>query len=104
MLPLSLAIVCNVFPAEQQARALGIWAGISAVALAIGPLAGGVLVELDWRLIFWITAAVAGSTWVLAVLCAAGAALTWAFVRDPSDGPRGRHAASSAGRRRVTHY
>ncbi|HWM64305.1 MAG TPA: MFS transporter [Solirubrobacterales bacterium] len=41
-------------PAEQQARALGIWAGISALALAIGPLAGGALVELDWRAIFWI--------------------------------------------------
>jgi EmrB/QacA subfamily drug resistance transporter len=54
MLPLSLAIVCNAFPAEQQARALGIWAGISAVALGIGPLAGGALVDLDWRLIFWI--------------------------------------------------
>ncbi len=54
MLPLSLAIVCNAFPAGQQARALGIWAGISAVALGIGPLAGGALVDLDWRLIFWI--------------------------------------------------
>ncbi len=54
MLPLSLAIVCNAFPAEQQPRALGIWAGISALALAIGPLAGGALVELEWRTIFWI--------------------------------------------------
>jgi EmrB/QacA subfamily drug resistance transporter len=59
MLPLSLAIVCNAFPAEQQARALGIWAGISAIALGIGPLAGGVLVDLDWRLIFWINLPVA---------------------------------------------
>jgi EmrB/QacA subfamily drug resistance transporter len=54
MLPLSLAIVCNAFPAEKQARALGIWAGISALALGIGPLLGGALVDLDWRLIFWI--------------------------------------------------
>jgi EmrB/QacA subfamily drug resistance transporter len=59
MLPLSLAIVCNAFPAEQQARALGIWAGISAVALGIGPLAGGALVDLDWRLIFWINLPIA---------------------------------------------
>jgi EmrB/QacA subfamily drug resistance transporter len=59
MLPLSLAIVCNAFPADQQARALGIWAGISAVALGIGPLAGGALVDLDWRLIFWINLPVA---------------------------------------------
>lgn len=59
MLPLSLAIVCNAFPGERQARALGIWAGISAVALGVGPLAGGVLVDLDWRLIFWINLPIA---------------------------------------------
>jgi EmrB/QacA subfamily drug resistance transporter len=59
MLPLSLAIVCNAFPADQQARALGIWAAISAVALGIGPLAGGALVDLDWRLIFWINLPIA---------------------------------------------
>jgi EmrB/QacA subfamily drug resistance transporter len=54
MLSLSLALVCNVFPSEEQPRALGIWAAVSAVALAIGPLAGGVLIELDWRVIFWM--------------------------------------------------
>jgi EmrB/QacA subfamily drug resistance transporter len=54
MLPLSLAIVCNVFPSDQQARALGTWAAISAIGLGIGPLAGGALVDLDWRLIFWM--------------------------------------------------
>jgi EmrB/QacA subfamily drug resistance transporter len=59
MLPLSLAIVCNAFPSGEQARALGIWAGVSALALAIGPLAGGALVELDWRVIFWINLPVA---------------------------------------------
>lgn len=59
MLPLSLAIVCNVFPAGKQARALGIWAAISALALAIGPLAGGLLVEVEWRAIFWINLPIA---------------------------------------------
>jgi MFS family permease len=54
MLSLSLALVCNAFPAGEQPRALGIWAAVSAVALAIGPLAGGVLIELDWRVIFWM--------------------------------------------------
>src|SRR4051794_40668454 len=59
MLPLSLAIVCNAFPASGQARALGIWAGVSALALAIGPLVGGLLVEVDGRAIFWINLPVA---------------------------------------------
>ncbi len=50
----SLALVCNVFPEEEIPRALGIWAGVSASALAVGPLVGGALVELDWRVIFLI--------------------------------------------------
>jgi EmrB/QacA subfamily drug resistance transporter len=54
MLSLSLAIVCNAFPAAEQPRALGIWAAVSAIALAIGPVVGGLLIEVDWRLIFWI--------------------------------------------------
>jgi MFS family permease len=53
MLALSLAIVVNVFPAKEVPKALGIWAAVSSSALAIGPLVGGVLVELDWRVIFW---------------------------------------------------
>ena len=51
---LSLAIVCNAFPAAEQPRALGIWAAVSAIALAIGPVVGGLLIAVDWRLIFWI--------------------------------------------------
>lgn len=54
LVTLSLALVCNAFPAEEQPRALGIWAAVSAIALAIGPLIGGVLIDVDWRLIFWI--------------------------------------------------
>jgi EmrB/QacA subfamily drug resistance transporter len=54
VLSLSLAIVCNAFPAAEQPRALGIWAAVSAIALAIGPVVGGALIALDWRLIFWV--------------------------------------------------
>ena len=81
MLPLSLAIVCNAFPAEQQARALGIWAGISAVALGIGPLAGGALVDVDWRLIFWINLPIAALG--IAIMALAAPEST-----DPSSGRR----------------
>jgi EmrB/QacA subfamily drug resistance transporter len=59
MLSLSLALVCNAFPSAEQPRALGIWAAVSAVALGIGPLAGGVLIEIDWRVIFWMNLPVA---------------------------------------------
>jgi EmrB/QacA subfamily drug resistance transporter len=54
VLGLSLAIVSNAFPPKRQAQALGIWAAVSAIALAIGPLVGGALVEVDWRFVFWV--------------------------------------------------
>jgi EmrB/QacA subfamily drug resistance transporter len=55
LLGLSLAIVCSAFPAKERARALGIWAGVSALALGIGPLLGGALIEaVSWRWLFWI--------------------------------------------------
>ncbi|HEV2727022.1 MAG TPA: MFS transporter, partial [Solirubrobacterales bacterium] len=75
MLSLSLALVCNVFPSEEQPRALGIWAAVSAVALAVGPLAGGLLIELDWRVIFWMN---------LPVLVL-GAAITMAAAPESTD-------------------
>jgi EmrB/QacA subfamily drug resistance transporter len=54
MLALSLAIVCNVFPSGEVPKALGVWAAVSSSALAVGPLVGGALVEIDWRVIFWM--------------------------------------------------
>jgi EmrB/QacA subfamily drug resistance transporter len=75
MLSLSLALVCNVFPSEEQPRALGIWAAVSAIALAIGPLAGGLLIEIDWRVIFWMN---------LPVL-AAGFGITMAAAPESTD-------------------
>jgi EmrB/QacA subfamily drug resistance transporter len=81
LLSLSLALVCNVFPSEEQPRALGIWAAVSAVALAIGPLAGGLLIEIDWRVIFWMNLPV--SALGIAVALAAAPEST-----DPSAGNR----------------
>jgi EmrB/QacA subfamily drug resistance transporter len=55
LLSLSLAIATLAFPPEERPRAVGIWAAVSAAALAIGPLVGGVAVEIgSWRLIFWL--------------------------------------------------
>jgi EmrB/QacA subfamily drug resistance transporter len=54
LLPLAIALVAAAFPKPQQPRAYGIWAAVSAVALGLGPIVGGVLVDVSWRLIFWI--------------------------------------------------
>jgi EmrB/QacA subfamily drug resistance transporter len=55
LLSLSLAIVSNAFGDEERPRALGLWAAVSGVSLAIGPLVGGFLIAVvDWRWIFWI--------------------------------------------------
>jgi EmrB/QacA subfamily drug resistance transporter len=55
LLGLSLAIVSTVFPASERARALGIWTGVSALALGLGPLVGGALVDaVSWRWLFWL--------------------------------------------------
>ena len=75
MLSLSLAIVSHAFPVERQAQALGIWAAVSALALAIGPLVGGALIDIDWRLIFWINLPI----------CAVGIAITWWAARESRD-------------------
>jgi len=93
MLSLSLALVCNAFPTEEQPRALGIWAAVSAVALAIGPLAGGLLIELDWRVIFWMNLPVAAIGVAITVLAApestdpgAGTRIDWAGLAALSIG------------------
>jgi EmrB/QacA subfamily drug resistance transporter len=93
MLSLSLALVCNAFPAEEQPRALGIWAAVSAVALAIGPLAGGLLIELDWRVIFWMNLPVAAVGVAITLLAApestdpgAGTRIDWAGLAALSVG------------------
>jgi EmrB/QacA subfamily drug resistance transporter len=55
MNPATLAIISATFPPRQRGMAIGIWAGVSAMALAIGPLVGGLLTEhVGWSWIFWI--------------------------------------------------
>src|SRR2546429_9294272 len=55
MNPATLSIITATFPPRQRGTAIGIWAGTSAMALAIGPLVGGVLTEkAHWSWIFFI--------------------------------------------------
>jgi EmrB/QacA subfamily drug resistance transporter len=60
MMPATLSIITNAFPAAERGRAIGTWAGVSALALSIGPVIGGFLTEyVSWRAIFFINLPVA---------------------------------------------
>ena len=55
MNPATLSIIAATFPPRERGTAIGIWAGVSALALAIGPLVGGLITEhLDWSWIFFV--------------------------------------------------
>src|SRR5881409_4527128 len=55
MNPATLSIITATFPPRQRGMAIGIWAGVSALALAIGPLVGGLLTQdINWSWIFFI--------------------------------------------------
>ncbi len=65
MMPTALAIVSSIYPAEERGRALGILAGASAFFAALGPVLGGVLTAVDWRLVFLINVPLAIATVLL---------------------------------------
>src|SRR5262249_2328501 len=67
MNPATLSIITATFPPRQRGTAIGIWAGVSALALAIGPLVGGLLTErISWSWIFFVNIPVG----VLAIVAA----------------------------------
>lgn len=80
--PGTLSVIRQLFPdRRERARALGAWAAVSGLSLALGPVVGGVLIAIgDWRSVFWFNL-------VLGVVLLVATA---AFVPNSSDPQAGR--------------
>lgn len=80
--PGTLSIIRHLYPdARERARALGIWAAIAGLALAMGPVIGGILVGLGgWRDIFWFNVAAGALAFIAAI----------SFLPESSDRESGR--------------
>ncbi|HWW52771.1 MAG TPA: MFS transporter, partial [Acidimicrobiales bacterium] len=74
--PTTLSILTNTFrDPRERGRAIGIWAGVSGIGIALGPLAGGVLVEhFGWGSVFLVNLPI----------CTAALVMTTLFVPDSS--------------------
>ena len=71
MMPATLSIISNAFPPHERGKAIGTWAGVSAMALAIGPVVGGFLVEnVSWQSIFFLNLPVAALAVVVTLFAA----------------------------------
>jgi len=76
MNPATLSIIAATFPPKERGMAIGIWAGVSALALAIGPLVGGLLTQhLSWNWIFFVNIPVG----------TIGIAVSFAFISESKD-------------------
>src|SRR5215472_2430925 len=76
--PLALTILTKTFPANKRGSVMGIFGGISGLAVAGGPLVGGVVVQgLDWHWIFWINVPIG-------ILACLGSALFLPAGRGPA--------------------
>ncbi|MCW0211809.1 MAG: MFS transporter [Pseudonocardia sp.] len=107
IMPTSLALLLAAFPAERRSVAVGTWASVGAIAAALGPPVGGLLVEASWRWVFLVNLPICLVTLVVGprvlrefrdartgvpdLLGAAGlllgvGALAYALVKAPEDG------------------
>jgi len=60
ILPATLAIITNVFPREERGKAIGVWAGLNGIGIALGPIIGGLIIQnFEWNWIFLINLPIA---------------------------------------------
>src|SRR2546429_9681527 len=76
MNPATLSIITATFAPKERGQAIGIWAGVSALALAIGPLVGGLIVDnINWHWIFYVNVSVG----------VVGIVVSYFFIRESRD-------------------
>lgn len=78
IMPTTLSVITNIFPEDERPKAIAIWAAVAGMGVAIGPIAGGWMIEhFDWSAIFLFNLPAV-------VVCLAGAALLVPESRDPA--------------------
>ena len=85
--PLTLTLLADAYPPDRRGFAIGVWSGISGIAVALGPLVGGAMVQAaSWHWIFWLNVPIG----------AALVPLAWRRLSE-SFGPVGRSGPAGAG-------
>jgi EmrB/QacA subfamily drug resistance transporter len=78
MTPQTMAVITRIFPATNRGQAMGMWGAVAGVAILVGPLLGGVLIDaLGWEWIFFINVPIG----------VVGVALAWRLVPDLPTNP-----------------